>query len=252
MNEGFLLREFFHLLALRGLSARLSNRVWAVKGGICLRLFHLSPRLSEDMDLDIDPKMAVRTLEKTVSEVLGSAGLKAALSVRGVSGLKWSPAKQTATTQRWKIGLERPGAGALPTKIEFSRRTFPFGALGGVPSRSILQEHGLPPFAARYYSASAIAAQKIIALASPARNAARDLFDLCQLFRMKGTIEGIKGIDAGVREASLEKIMAFTRRDFAAQVAPFLPADLAELHGSKNGFQNLAEECAAGIGAVPT
>ena len=69
MDPGFRIRESFHLQLLRLLVPRLASRPYAVKGGICLRFFHRSPRLSEDMDLDITG-MPVQTLQKNVETVL--------------------------------------------------------------------------------------------------------------------------------------------------------------------------------------
>ena len=59
--HSFEVREYFHLLMLKELNKRLSGRDFALKGGVYLRLFLSSPRLSEDIDFDIDPKMQINT-----------------------------------------------------------------------------------------------------------------------------------------------------------------------------------------------
>jgi predicted nucleotidyltransferase component of viral defense system len=98
--DPFSAREFFHIVALRHLASRLSGRSWALKGGVCLRLYHGSGRLSEDMDLDVDPGMRRATLEKGVDSVLTSPALRADLVRGGVSVARVAKPKQTETTQR--------------------------------------------------------------------------------------------------------------------------------------------------------
>src|SRR3989339_1301589 len=98
-TPSFELRELFHLTLLRHLALRLAGRPYAVKGGICLRFFHRSPRLSEDMDMDI-AGIPVATLAHNVGKILGSAAFRARLREGGVSLVKISAPKQTATTQR--------------------------------------------------------------------------------------------------------------------------------------------------------
>ncbi len=82
-NPSFEIREFFHLAFLRQLAHRLADRSYAVKGGICLRFFHRSPRLSEDMDIDIGG-VPVATLANTVERILEGRALAAALASLGV------------------------------------------------------------------------------------------------------------------------------------------------------------------------
>src|ERR1700674_5337765 len=100
MNPGFDVREMFHLHVLRQLAGRLASRPYAVKGGICLRFFHRSPRLSEDMDIDIAPGMPVKTLQNNVDAVLGGQGLAASLRAYGATAVEFTRPKQTETTQR--------------------------------------------------------------------------------------------------------------------------------------------------------
>ena len=81
-TRSFDLREFFHLALLRHLATRLSGRDYAVKGGICLRFFHRSPRLSQDMDVDIVSNVRLKTLQNAVDSILeGKAFAASALGV---------------------------------------------------------------------------------------------------------------------------------------------------------------------------
>src|SRR3989338_8356434 len=101
MNEDFQSRERFHLLFLLTLSGRLKGRLYAVKGGICLRFFHHSPRLSEDMDLDI-AKIPTTTLAHAVEQILRAPSFHSQLEAKGLNLKQISSPKQTPTTQRWK------------------------------------------------------------------------------------------------------------------------------------------------------
>jgi predicted nucleotidyltransferase component of viral defense system len=239
-DSSFDLREYFHLQLLRHLAMRLAGRSYAVKGGICLRFFLRSPRLSEDMDLDIGMKMPVQTLEKAVDSVLESRALMAYLEPRGIRELSVSKPKQTATTQRWKIQLHQKDALSYSTKIEFSRRAPTIDAETGVIAAPLLSHYQLTPFGARYYAAPAIVNQKLQALASPTRNALRDLFDLHHLFFTIGVApSAIKTVDAVVIEKTLAKIGSFQYADFKAQVIPFLSSDLLDFYRQVSAFDTL-------------
>src|SRR5258708_3924220 len=165
-TNSFELRELFHLALLRHLGTRLSGRSYAVKGGICLRFFHRSPRLSEDMDLDIVSQMRVETLRNAVDSVIDGRAMLATLLPLGVTGLKVTKPKQTDTTQRWKVALQLSGGDSLPTKVEFSRRRDQIQYSTGIPDGQLLKQYKMPPFAAQYYDAAQMAAQKIRALAA--------------------------------------------------------------------------------------
>jgi len=243
MDPGFRLRELFHLYVLRQLAVRLPSRPYAVKGGICLRFFHRSPRLSEDMDIDIDPAMPVNTLQKNVDAILASEALGASLQVHGVRSIATTKPKQTETTQRWKAALVLTGGARLSTRLEFSRRGLFFRPERGIPGTEVLREASLAPFAAAYYGAASMVRQKIMALASPGRTAARDLFDLHHLFSVVGPVEkdshGQPGLSA--LEPAAEKVGRFDFSDFRDQVLPYLPVDLAALYGNPDAFKFLRD-----------
>lgn len=243
MDLSFRVRELFHLHTLRQLAARLALRPYAVKGGICLRFFHRSPRLSEDMDIDVSPRLPVRTLRHTVDQLLGGPAIIAGLRPRGIVGLQFSTPKQTETTQRWKILLTLAGGATLSTRLEFSRRATEIDAERSTPTPEILEMAFLPPFVAAHYGPTEMAAQKIRALGSPSRVAARDLFDLHHLYSQSpGTsFQKIGDLTSEEFEKALEKVKCFSLRDFREQVLPFLPEDLENLYGDPAGFQMMKE-----------
>lgn len=228
----FLLRETFHLFFLRVLAESLAGRSYALKGGVCLRLFYSSPRLSEDIDLDIVSIPAV-TLKAKIRKILDHRALMEKLKYCGVTGLTATEPKQTETTQRWKIQLLLPGGGSLSTRIECSRRVKTLtGVESEVPSAEILGLHRTIPFVCRHYAPEAMVRQKLEALASPVKNACRDLFDLHHLLTYAKASPQKPAADA------LEKIGSFRFSHFQEEVLPFLPADLAKHYGKEN-FEKL-------------
>lgn len=246
-TRSFELRELFHLALLRQLGARLSGRSYAVKGGICLRFFHRSPRLSEDVDLDIVSQVRASTLEKAVDSVIDSRAMLATLMPAGVTAIKATKPKQTETTQRWKVMLHISGGEELRTKIEFSRRRDKIQYSIGVPDPNLLRHYKAAPFAAQYYDATLMSAQKIAALAADGRNALRDLFDLHHLFFTIGSKpqEAAALLDPKTLKAAAEKAQSFTFASFQQQVVPYLTSELMDLYKDSAVFDKQKDEAAA-------
>ena len=240
MSTGLELKEFFHLAFLRQISARLAGRGWSVKGGICLRFFHRSPRLSEDIDLDSEPRIRMETLRNTVDTILESRAFSAMLAVEEVVGVRFSTPKQTPTVQRWKVSLDTGGNQPLSTKIEFSRRRQDTVFSRGTPSAEILERHSMPPFTAQYYGPVEMAAQKIAALVSVSRHAARDLFDLDHLFTIirADPAEAIR-LSGQDRETILDRVESFSLRNFREEVLPYLEEDMMRDYGRPESFAAL-------------
>ena len=170
--------EIFHLMFLRAFGARVDKALFALKGGCNLRFYHRSIRYSEDMDLDIRT-MATGTLRTNVETVLEGTQLLASLRAQKILVDSVTAPKQTQTTQRWKIAL-RIGEQrvAVPTKIEFSRRTLDAGAVLSPVVPELIRLYRLYPVIVQHYDASAAALQKIAALALRTETQARDIFDL--------------------------------------------------------------------------
>src|SRR5476649_1956001 len=96
--------ERFHLVFLRHFATVISPGTICLKGGVNLRLYHNSPRLSEDIDFDARV-VGAEVLKKNVSKVLGSRPLLTELAAAGISLSEIKPSKQTGTVQRWKIQI---------------------------------------------------------------------------------------------------------------------------------------------------
>ncbi|MBI2119297.1 MAG: nucleotidyl transferase AbiEii/AbiGii toxin family protein [Elusimicrobia bacterium] len=243
LTLSFKLRELFHLNLLRHLGVRLSGRAYALKGGICLRFFHHSPRLSEDMDLDISSRVRKETLENAVDSIIHSRSFLSPLIPRGLIDIKIRKPKQTETTQRWKFLLILSKQIALPTKLEFSRRRKDIIYCKGIPNSEILAQYQFSPFASQYYDSGSMAEQKILALSSPSRNAVRDLFDLHHLFfniPVQPEKMNLLKIEAKEEiEHAYEKISKFSYNDFKEQVLPFLTETMISLYKDKNIYEEL-------------
>ncbi len=215
--------ELFHLVFVGHLGRRVDKALFALKGGCNLRFYCKSIRYSEDIDFDVRT-MARATLERNVDTILASPALALELRAKQITLDHVTSAKQTETTQRWKLGL-RVGAGpALPTKIEFSRRGLdPEHALEAVDP-GLVQAYALYPVLAQHYSDQAAFRQKVVALSRRPVTQARDIFDLKLLLdRGAGRLE----LPAGVRREvgpAVAQAMRIGFDEFAGQVRAYLEA----------------------------
>ncbi len=174
------LRELFHLEFLRWFGQKTKASLYALKGGTNLRFFFNSFRYSEDMDLDVG-EVEVSILKDTVMDILETASFSEILKSFGISKIvppNITRAKQTETTQRFKIHLITYSGEDLFTKIEFSRRGFN-GKIDIQPiSDVVLRMYKLAPLVIPHYDSQSAITQKIEALASRTVIQARDIFDL--------------------------------------------------------------------------
>jgi len=192
------LREVFHIEFLRHLGRAVKAQNYAVKGGVNLRLFFRSFRYSEDMDLDVSG-IGVFQLKEAVIKIIGSKVFRDNLKPFGITEIiapDMSKAKQTETTQRFKIHLISSSGEDLFTKVEFSRRGFAGKTIVGAVDDAVLRAYRLAPLLAPHYNSHSSAAQKICALAGRAALQARDIFDLyilsSQYTAGKGRIDILK------------------------------------------------------------
>lgn len=174
------LRELFHLEFLRWFGRKVKAEFYALKGGANLRFFFQSIRYSEDMDLDVRT-IPVEKLTTTVMDILNTRSFTENLRTFSIDRLvapDLMKAKQTATTQRFKIHLITLAGEDLFTKIEFSRRGFKGAVIVQPVANSILRFYKLAPVLVAHYDVDAAIAQKISALATRTVIQARDVFDL--------------------------------------------------------------------------
>jgi predicted nucleotidyltransferase component of viral defense system len=239
--------ERFHLVFLRHFAAVVSPGTICLKGGVNLRLFHHSPRLSEDIDFDARV-VGVEVLKKNVNKVLASRPLLTELAAAGITLSEIKPAKQTATAQRWKFHVIHEGA-PLPTRLEFSRRKderFEENATEP-PAAALLAENQVVPFVFNHYRGAAAYRQKINALATRTQVQARDVFDLHHL-----AVHAAAGREAPAElvKQALEQLGLISFAMFREQVVPFLPTDLAVYHGTAERWSAMAEKVRGDLNAA--
>jgi len=226
-------REALHVLVLHRLADAVPPGTAVLKGGVNLRLFFGSRRYSEDLDLDLEPS-AQSAYVAAVHETLTGAWLRERMRALGIERLDYAgrPAKNTATTIRFKLGVVLQGGIRLPTRIEASLR-------GALPAEPPLRE--VPALAGRYlapadgslavwhYPRVAAVRQKLRALAARALPQARDIFDLWVLTGGDLASVNAAGLRRGLTTSELEEAgrRAWTigHAQFRDQVVEFLADD---------------------------
>ena len=240
--------ERFHLVFLKHFANTVSPGTICLKGGVNLRLYHGSPRLSEDMDFDARI-VAKETLRKNVNKTLAAQPLVAELSAGRITLGEISALKQTETSQRWKFEVVHENQ-RIATRLEFSRRkkegSFDDHAIEP-PAGAVLGAYQLAPFLFPHYRPSAAYRQKIDALANRKAAQARDVFDL-QLLSPHAAA-GRKSPPALVQQA-LEQLSTITLPMFRDQVVPFLPADLAAYYATSETWNRMKDQVRADLSSV--
>ncbi|MDP2910827.1 MAG: nucleotidyl transferase AbiEii/AbiGii toxin family protein [Candidatus Omnitrophota bacterium] len=181
MYSSLQMREIFHLEFLRWMARKVKAERYALKGGANLRFFFNSFRYSEDMDLDVF-SVRVDMLKDIVMQILSNQSFQDMLKPFGIGRLvnpDMAKAKQTETTQRFKVHLITTAGEDLFTKVEFSRRSRNEGKSIVEPvSDTISRLYKLPPLLMPHYNIESAIIQKIRALSDRTVLQARDIFDL--------------------------------------------------------------------------
>jgi predicted nucleotidyltransferase component of viral defense system len=219
------MRELFHLEFLRRLSRKLKPDQFSLKGGVNMRFFFRSPRYSEDLDIDAEG-LSIDKLRDTVTMVLAIPSLSETLlsfGIRAIVPPDIAKAKQTETTQRFKIHLRVAGDLDLFTKVEFSRRGMQEGIVVESIPAMVTKAYRVPPVIVPHYGAAAAFAQKVGALADRALPQARDVFDLHLLHTQLGPVadKSIRPAPRVVRKA-LDNLFSVEYRQFRDTVLEFL------------------------------
>lgn len=228
------LREIFHLEFLRRLGRKVPTEHFALKGGANLRFFFGSIRYSEDIDLDARI-VNVAVLKEAVMRILEARSFRDALRPYGVEGLglpDMAKAKQTETTQRFKVHLLTFAGEDLFTKIEFSRRGFRGRTEIGFVSEPVVRGYHMPPLVVPHYDLGAAVAQKIEALATRAETQARDIFDLHLLSGRYGDGGGSAPIADDLLKKAAERVFEVDYDVFRDTVLAFLSPEDSGLYDS--------------------
>ena len=237
------LREVFHIEFLRWMGRKVKAQHYAVKGGVNLRFFFKSFRYSEDMDLDVRI-IKVIELKEVVMKILTAATFQDNLKPYGIAKVV-SPdigkAKQTETTQRFKIHLISSSGEDLFTKIEFSRRPLAGKVVTGAIDDAILRAYKLAPLLAPHYDAQSAIAQKIGALADRSAVQARDIFDLYLLSSQynAGSGERVDDIKPGVLTKAYERVFEVEFEQFRDTVVSYLSADDQPAYDNPKAWEDI-------------
>ena len=229
------MREVFHLEFLRWFSRKLAAEEYVLKGGVNLRLFFKSIRYSEDMDIDVQ-RVRVEKVKKAVMDVLSTRGFSDGLKLFGIDKVippDIAKAKQTETTQRFKVHLLTSAGEDLFTKIEFSRRGFKWAVAVEPVSAPILRLYKMAPLLVPHYSVASAVAQKIQALAQRTVLQARDIFDLHVLSsQYDHTQVDQHEIDQDVLKTAGKNIFLVNFLQFRDTVVAYLGADDQKAYSS--------------------
>jgi len=236
------LREVFHLEFLRWLVRKIKPNYFSLKGGVNLRFFFNSFRYSEDVDLDIHT-VEVEALRDAVMKILQSESFHNSLKTFGVEKIippDVAKAKQTQTTQRFKVHLITSAEDDLFTKIEFSRRGFKGKVIIQPVLAFVSHAYKVSPLVIPHYDAQSAVIHKIVALSTRAVIQARDIFDLyiltsqCKPFLpagRQGEKEKIE-IDEVDFKKAYENVFEVSFEQFRDTVISYLSAEDQSLYNS--------------------
>lgn len=221
------LREIFHIESLRWFGRKMKAGSYAVKGGVNIRLFFKSARYSEDMDIDVEG-VSVAAVKDAVMGVVAAPSFQNGLKSFGIErvGLPdMTKAKQTETTQRFKIHLFTYTGEDLFTKIEFSRRGFSGPVVvEGIPD-SVLRPYKVTPLLVPHYGITSAVSQKIGALAGRRVTQARDIFDLYVMSPQHNFTKFHGNIREETFARAHERVLTVSFEEFRDTVVSYLAPD---------------------------
>ncbi len=192
-----------------------------------MRLFFKSIRYSEDMGLDVNT-MSLGALRGAVTGVFGSLAFRNELKSFGIEEIQlpdMAKAKQTETTQRFKVHLLTHQSEDLFTKIEFYRRQSSGRAVSGSVSEKILRSYKMTPLIVCHYDALSAVRQKIDALAYRKAVQARDIFDLYMLSTQFSPGKDKIDTDPSTTTAARENMYSVDFQQFRDSVVNYLEED---------------------------
>ena len=242
------IREVFHFYFLDRLLKLSDPGLYILKGGVNLRFFFMSPRYSEDMDIDVLAGR-VATLKKNGYRILNDRAFRRSLRALDIADIEIndpSKAKQTDTTQRFRCALVTSAGHRLPTKVEFSRRK---GSKDGeseiaLVDTEIARCYRKLAYRCAHYTGPAAVGQKLRALAGRPVTQARDVLDLAILIRggHGPPAPWSKLLDKKNYAQALDCLMSLGWDDYAGQVVEFLNDDSREEFGDRPAWERLQNQ----------
>jgi len=208
---------------LRELTGQFGGGRLILKGGMAMRAVFGSMRLTKDIDFDRDESLPIGTIKKGLPK-----GLSRAASNAGIREPVASITKATDTTVRGRLeGVSHSGI-PLRFEVEISGRGVPPAAYRRSEVVVPPAVYGIAPFTVESYTNDMLAAMKISAAMSTARNAPRDIYDLRDLILAGANPTQIlasqdrKWLDE-TRDNALEKLGMITADLAREELAPYLP-----------------------------
>ena len=239
------IREVFHFCFLDRLLKQSDPGLYILKGGVNLRFFFLSPRYSEDMDIDVLAG-SVATLKKNGYKILNDRAFRRSLRSFDIANIELndpSKGKHTETTQRFRCGLITTAGNRLPTKVEFSRRNDIADGeseISRIDTEIALRYRRLA-YRCPHYTGAAAIAQKLRALAGRPVTQARDVFDLAILVRGGHSPDGpwSKLLSKKDHAKAVDGLMSLAWDDYEGHVVEFLDDDSRAEYGNKAAWEGL-------------
>ncbi|MBN1127385.1 MAG: nucleotidyl transferase AbiEii/AbiGii toxin family protein [Chitinispirillaceae bacterium] len=231
--------ELFHLEFLRQFVREAKTGTFALKGGVNLRFFFESPRYSEDMDFDCVGIPLIR-LQDIVLKILSMKTFLDTMAVFGIDRVvpqDMRTAKQTESTQRFKVHLVMRDGLDLFTKIEYSHRGMMGSPVVKEIGRSVLRKFRMAPFLAPHYPAPIALAQKIRALAGRAAVQARDVFDIYLL--RSHAADGIVPLPKKIVSDARSNLYSIDYERFRDTVVEYLAPEDREQLGTREAFDEI-------------
>ena len=236
------LREVFHIEFLRRLGMMVKAEDYAVKGGVNLRFFFKSFRYSEDMDMDARSVSRFQ-LKEVVMKIIDNHAFQDNLKPFGIIRIvapDITKAKQTETTQRFKIHLISSSGEDLFTKIEFSRRAFTGNVVVGTVDDAILRAYKLAPLLVPHYDSYSAVTQKLHVLAARTAVQARDIFDLYILTSQYAVSDKrVDSIKTDTLSKAYERVFEVEFEQFSDTVISYLSAEDQAVYNNPKSWEEV-------------
>jgi len=200
-----------------------------LKGGMAMRAVFGSLRLTKDIDFDRDPSLGTENLKAGLPRALVRAAANA-----GIREPAADITKLTQTTVRARLTGRALSGDELRFEVEISGR-------GPVPQEWKRKEtvvppssYGMAPFVVESYSNEALAAMKVAAAMSEARNVPRDVYDLHDLLLAGADPSALLAERAEparleeIRDHALTKLELITFAQARDELLAYLPADVRD------------------------
>jgi predicted nucleotidyltransferase component of viral defense system len=233
--------EIFHLIFLRHLENKLDKTLYSLKGGCNLRFFFKSIRYSEDIDFDIQI-INKETLRTKINKLLTNTDFKKCIKNYQIEIHQISEAKQTETTQRWKINLKIANiATIIPTKIEFSKRiNFNKEETDFIKiDPELIQKYKMYPIMINHYTLKAAFNQKINALIHRTETQARDVFDLQLLIDAGASLQDLDLELKNKIPVAIENLININFPTFKSQVVGYLLVEYQNYYNKPQIWQEI-------------